>query len=46
MYTTTQGHCTGNTKQVKHLTSLGGTASDPEVTGKEVMDWLSPGTEA
>lgn len=29
-----EGHCTANTKQFKHLTSLGGTESHPEVTGK------------
>lgn len=40
MQTATQGHCTANTKQVKRVTSLGGTAGHPEVTNKQVMDWL------
>lgn len=40
MYTATQGHCTANIKQVKHVTSLGGTAGHLVVTEKQTMDWL------
>lgn len=32
-----KGHCTANTKQFKHHTSLGGTASHPEVTGTKIV---------